>query len=125
MPVVSFDPARQIPPRTGAQGLNSVLLHPGDNILTPEQLAAVEGLDYWRALVEVGAIAVAPDPGEAVEAEPETIPDITGLNVTQARDLVANCYDVELLRHWQGVDPRKGVQGAISSRLTTLERGAV
>ena len=116
--ILHFDPRQQRPPRQAAQGINGVLLQPGQNVLDPEQMAILKASPYYHRLVSYGAIVVQ----ESEESRPRPPGPVPG-NATQARATVAQEYDLSLLRGWLEEEERVTVRAAIEQRISTLTQG--
>lgn len=108
-----------------------VLLKPGVNSVSDEDLMAIEDNPHFMAALERSDLELLspkvarPEVGDEIEPPdgPEVIEedcfDIASVNVGEAEGIIRDTFDVELLRSW-GDDDRSTVKRAIRQQLERI-----
>jgi hypothetical protein len=109
--------------------INGKTLMPGVNVVDPKWWANAKKHPSVKKLLDAATLTEEMDPQEAEDAEAlgdegaseAVIDHITTQTVNQARGLVNDTVDVDLLKKWLARDERKSVKEAITKQLAKLE----
>lgn len=91
--------------------VGGVMLIPGGNDVTENELERIQAHKLARFLIEKGELVV-PEQGKAK--------DITNLNATEAIELVKDTFNIQLLKDWEEKEQRKTVLKAIEDQVSGI-----
>lgn len=106
--------------------VNGKVLKPGINKVSPSWWAETKKHKSVTKRIELG-ILVEETPLEDIEdfgddmVDEVAVEHILSLNVSNARNLINDTVDLELLKAWKEKDERKTVRDAIEKQIATLE----
>lgn len=123
MPMIFYDPnvgedRGRLPNATNPYVIGGIRFMPGINQPSEQEWRSLnEHPTYSRAIatrIEIGKLRVMSGPKKDAE------PSITDYNLSDAKEMIAQCHDVDLLKRWQSEDSRRGAQNAIADQLKKL-----
>lgn len=123
MPILFYDPNAgesrgRLPNASNPLVIGGIRFMPGTNQVSQQDWDVLNTHPaYQKAIatrLEMGKLRLIASPVKDAE------PSICDYNLTQAKQMIESCTDVDLLKRWQSEDSRKGAQTAIAEQLKKL-----
>lgn len=120
---------------SGKEGYDKVILKIGANVVDEKKFKKLNEVDVFKERLNKGLFLLKADILEketdkeskkiAQEIKDEekkkgASEDLSGFNVSEAKEIINETYDIELLKKWEDSEGRVSVQSAVKKRMEEL-----
>jgi hypothetical protein len=113
--LIDYNPLLETPPRESPLGLGTFILRPGKDEYNPTEWKKVLQNPYLakqiQRRIDNRVIVIFNELDET---------DLRDYNVTEAAAIIADTFDIDLLKRWKDADTRKGVLRDIDEQIDKI-----
>lgn len=122
MAIAIFRPEQCYPPRKAAVWFDFLMLKPGSNYPSDEEIAQLRSHPDFPQYEKWGAIEIIEEKAEVeLEAKPKSA--LSNLNVENALKTIEVCHEISQLESWLENEARVTIRRAINTRIGEIKGG--